>query len=187
MYHLSAGCQGRSLLRGRRPPRLMRRAVILLVAGLLTGACGDDSPSAPSPVTRMLTGNWTGTLTSTLTGGTWSQSTVCLLDWNVTSDTGGVIAGTWTLDRPSDTPSPVCAPQTGPLTGRVSPTGALSELTLGRLLELSSACVRLSGTSTFNGTATTAAVAAESRQRVSCSALSPEPIDSLAVMSLIRR
>jgi hypothetical protein len=120
------------------------RVWLLLTALAVTAACGGDSPTAPSDSTAQLAGAWTGALSYTFEGTSYSHSVTGTVsqdrlnikatltlssDWRATIDgtltgqrAGAQLPARITFDTPSDHPPMRCAAAFNATSSPVVPT-----------------------------------------------------------------
>ena len=91
------------------------------------------------------------------------------------------------MSRPADVAPPLCAPQSGSISGTVSANGNIADVAFERLFNLNPQCSSLSGSSLFSGMATASSITAESRQRVQCPTLTTPVVDSMNTIALTKR
>lgn len=152
----------------------MRLHLLLLGLVSLLSGCGGSSPLAPSPVASpqptfpSLIGGWVGTYTSNInipnvSGGSGSGG--CSISWIVTNQTAGQFSGTWQLTGGFGQATG-CG-SSGNLSGAVTSSGAITNLSFATSVGPLPVCASLSSTG-YSGTATATSVNASATERWSC-------------------
>jgi hypothetical protein len=131
-----------------------------------------------------LGGAWSGHVTIVpVLSGSPGVGTTCIHQWSIGSTAGGQISGSW-----QSTPdfavavAPACQ-QSGPLTGTVSPSGAVT-LEFNTILAVSN-CTPVSGNDVVSGSEAVGAITASGQDTISCPAF-PNELRRL-VFSLLKQ
>ena len=148
------------------------RLILVSVLALAGCSCsgGSAAPSYPD-----LSGTYTGHVVigialPNVPGG----GTICTHQWTIASSAGGQITGTWQSTSETDLQHavPACQ-QSGPLSGTVSPSGALN-LSFNAVLGVTG-CTTDGGGDVLSGTEALGAISASGQDTIHCPGVPSEP------------
>jgi hypothetical protein len=131
-------------------------------------ACARGGPTIPQ-VYPDLSGKWSGNLTIVTNIeaiGAPSVSSICIHQWTIENSTDGRIVGSWQSSPDTDIQAVAACQQSGPLTGTLSPSGAMS-LSFDAILGVTG-CSSTSGGDVFAGSTAGGRIAASGQDTITC-------------------